>query len=202
LDDWLLQHLYEDLTTDGLPIGSTTAAATYSLGVSDKAVGSGSSIGLLTYGSPQMTLVDLSGSSPSATNITLPNPVNSFSAFGAYTASQWLVGNAFGVVFDGNTVATTPRYFGYGAVTSIAGSPNNVAIATASGKILLYDPTGKTQLGSVNFLAGKIQMSSDGSTLAALASNERAHYEPDATLNIYSLPSFTVVNGRRLGNCT
>jgi len=139
-----------------------------------------------------MTFVDLSGASPSSTDLTLPAAVTYLSTFGAYSSSQWVVGDSWGILLDGTTATTTPRYFGYGAVTSIAGSSNNIAIATAIGKILLYDPTGATQQGAINFQSGKLELSSDGSILAASAFSNASQYQTDRTLNLYSLPSLAV----------
>ncbi|MGB8096134.1 MAG: hypothetical protein WCF17_03190, partial [Terracidiphilus sp.] len=171
-------------------IGNTTPVATYTVSPIDSPVETGSTLAILSETTPQLTVIDLSGASPSATNYTLPAPLNYLSAFGAYSSSQWVVGNQSGVLLDGATASSsTPRYFDYGAVFGIAGSSSNIAIATASGQILLYDSTGATRQGAIDFLSGDLKLSSDGSVLAAGAYGGYDQYVPDRSLNIYSLPS-------------
>ncbi|MGA9427830.1 MAG: Ig domain-containing protein, partial [Terracidiphilus sp.] len=173
-------------------IGNATPVATYTLGgtTTDLPVATGSTLAILHVQMPAVTVIDLSGATPSATNYNLPAPLSVLSAFGAYSSSQWVVGNQNGVLLDGATASSaTPRYFDYGAVFSIAGSSNNIAIATAIGEILLFDPTGATQQGAIDFLSGQLELSSDGSVLAAGAYAGFSQYLPDRTLNIYSLPS-------------
>jgi hypothetical protein len=84
--------------------------------------------------------------------------------------------------------SATPRYLGgVGAALSIAGSSDNVAIATGSGQIFYLDPASTTPQGSVSLTSGNVQLSSDGSVLAAWS-------QDGSLLNIYSLPSGTVSN--------
>jgi hypothetical protein len=97
------------------------------------------------------------------------------------------------VLVDGSTLASTPRYFGYGAAFSIAGSAYRVAIATASGTILYFDARTKTLEGTIPFQSSHLEMSSDGTVLAAAANREDFQYHPDRTLNVYSLPAATVI---------
>jgi hypothetical protein len=70
---------------------------------------------------------------------------------------------------------------------SIAGSSNNVAIATGSGRVFYFDPADTTPQGSVNLTSANVQLSSDGSLLGASS-------QDGSLLNIYSLPSGTVSN--------
>jgi hypothetical protein len=193
--DWIWSLGAWNTSTNSYPlsvyaIGNNTPAATYPVG--DEPYTSGLFIAINEQ-SNGITLIDLSGASPVSTDYTLPTPAYNWSAFGAYSASQWIVGNDSGVLLDGATANTTPRYFGYGAVTGLAASPNNIAIATAIGQILLYDPIGTTQQGTIPFLSGQLELSSDGSVLAAGAYGGFNQYGPDRTLNIYSLPSQSII---------
>ena len=174
-------------------VGNGTPVATYTLNTGDSIAATGSTLAIVRSGTPSVTVIDLSGASPSATPYTLPSQESSLSAFGAYSSTQWAVGNTLGVLLDGATVSTTPRYFDYGAATAIAGSPSNMAIATASGQILLYNSTGTTQQGTIDFFSGKVELSSDGSVLAASAYSAFTPYATDLTLNIYSLPSQAIL---------
>ena len=147
---------------------------------------------MLPYGTGGASILDLSGSSPALTTAALPVAYNT--AFAATSPTQWAVGNVRGVVLDGASVATTPRYFGYGNALSMSGAPGEVAIATASGKILVYNPSAQTLVTTINFTSSKLALSSDGTVLAAKANDLDAQYEPDRTLNIYSLPGGAVAD--------
>jgi hypothetical protein len=144
-------------------------------------------------GSPSVSVVDLSGSTPVKSDY--PLPIAYESAYGATSASQWLVGNTHGVLVDGASTSTTPRYFGTGQVWSMAGSTNLVAIATANGAISYYSPssTSTTPVGTISFSSSKIALSSDGTILAAMANANDYQYESDRTLKIFSLPSGNLI---------
>lgn len=175
------------------PIGATTPTATYTLSADTAVIPSGSTLGLLPYGTAAASTLDISGSTPTlSTAVTLP--VAYESAFAALSPAQWAVGNQHGVVLDGPSAASTPRFFGYGNAFSIAGAPGRAAIATAIGKILDYDPASATILTTINFTSSKLALSTDGTVLAAKASDIDSQYEPDRTLNIYSLPAGTVTS--------
>ncbi len=140
------------------PVGSTTPTTTCTcsnLGTLGVVAPFGSTVGLLPYGTPTAYILDLSGPTPTITQSTLP--VTYDSVFAATSPTQWVVGNANGVVLDGASVAATPRFFGYGNVFSMAGAPGSVAIATAIGKILLYAPSSQALTGSIDFSSSKLK---------------------------------------------
>lgn len=170
-------------------VGNATPVATYAAGVLDSIAPSGSFFAILRYEASTMQVIDLSGASPAATDHHLPDAAFQPEAFGAYSSSQWMVGNVTGVVLDGASLSGTARYFGYGSATGIAGSPSSIAVATSAGSILLFDATGAMQQESIKFLSGKLAMSADGAVLAASASGRFSQYVPDRSLNTYSLPS-------------
>jgi hypothetical protein len=174
-------------------IGSTSAAASYPL-VVEFVKGSGTTIGAIPNGGAAISVIDLSGSSPTKVDHDLPIAFGAVgTAYAARSASQWVVGNEHGVVLDGASLSSTARYFGLGVVWSIAGADNLVAIAVASGKILLMNPNDFTLEGTINFSASKLQVSSDGSVLAAMA-NANDPVESDRTLNVFSLPTGSLTN--------
>ena len=102
------------------------------------------------------------------------------------------MGNEHGVLLDGTSLSSTPRYFGQGAAWSIAGASSSVAISTAIGKISVFDPYQSTLEETINFSSGKLALSTDGSVLGAFANANDDQYETDRTLNFYSLPSENV----------
>ena len=173
------------------PIGSTTPAANYSIGLIPTITASGTTVGALEYGSGQLSVVDLSGSSPTRADYTLPQ-LAYLNAFGAASASQWFTGTQRGVLVDGASISSQTRYFGYGAVFGIATTPNVTAVSTAIGKLLLFNPSTGEQMAAIDTFAGKVRLSADGSVLAAAAEAFDAQYLPDRSLTFYSLPSATV----------
>jgi hypothetical protein len=105
-----------------------------------------------------------------------------------------MVGNSYGVLLDGASLSGTPRYFGQGAAWSIAGAANSAAISTAIGNILVFDPYQSTLEEKINFSSGKVSLSADGTVLGASAEANDNSWEPDRTLNFYSLPSENVIS--------
>jgi hypothetical protein len=167
------------------PVGGTAPAASFQ--ANGAVMPSGNTICIAPA-----SVIDLSGATPVRTDFALPSPVISISAYAATTASQWIVGNINGVVLDGASVSSTPRYFGTGQAWSMAGSVNLVAVATANGSISYYSPSSSpaSLVGTINFPSTKIALSSDGSVLAAMANaNPLGQYSYDRTLKIFSLPS-------------
>ena len=185
-------------------VGSSNPTTTYSLldQPPAKAVPSGMLIGLVGY--PKSSIIDLSGALPSKVDYPVPAILGTWlyndqiltppQLFAAVSNTQWVIGNDLGVLFDGASQVSSPRYFGYGAALSIAGGGNTAAIATATGPILIYDVTGPTLKETINFPAGKLALSSDGSVLGASGLGNYDQYYDDKTLNFYSLPSTNVIS--------
>lgn len=172
-------------------VGSSSPETSYYLSTGAQLVPAGATIGVLNYGAGSVSVVDLSGVTPVKADYTVP--VAYLSAYGA-TSSVWLIGNEHGVLLDGANLGSAPRYFGLGQAWSIAGALGRVAISTASGSILMFDPATGTAEGSISFSSGKLSLSTDATLLAAFANANDAQYEPDRTLKIYSLPSASLVN--------
>ena len=179
------------------PIGSTTPALTTApftgSGSGDPILAaSGTSLEyVLGSGSNTVSIFDLSGAAPVETDYTIPPPFNHgeqavLYPFAAVSSAQWVAGANNGVILDGASLSkSTPRYFGNGNALSIAGSADKVAIATGDGQITWFNPADTTPQGSISLTSQEVQLSSDGSVLAAMS-------EDDALINVYSLPSATV----------
>ncbi len=148
---------------------------------------------LLAFGSNSNTVcvIDLSGAAPSEVVYTLPFAGAGF--YAAVSASQWVIGSGFGILLDGASLAGTPRYFGYGQALSIAGNANQIAIATASGRILYFNAVTLALEGTIQFSSTQLALSPDGSILAATPSPLSS--PPTQSLNIYSLPSGSLLYG-------
>ena len=178
---------------DIYPIGSETPALSINGDPETFVVTSGTRLGILdSTGAPQISVIDLSGTIPLRTNYAAP--VAHLATFAASSSSQWIVGNSYGVLLDGASLPGTPRYFGQGAAWSIAGAANSAAVSTAIGNILVFDPYQSTLEEKINFSSGKVSLSADGTVLGASAEANDYVYEPDRTLNFYSLPSENVIS--------
>jgi hypothetical protein len=140
----------------------------------------------------QVTIIDLSGATPARTDSA--TPVSKGIAFAGISPTQWLSGTSYGVIFDGASGLTTPRYLGYGQVWSIAGTGTRFAISTASGRILLYDSTTNTLEGTIQDFSSKFVLSADGTVLAALGDTALGSRSSDLSAKVYSLPGGGVVS--------
>jgi hypothetical protein len=114
------------------------------------------------------------------------------SAFAAQSAGRWLVGNQYGVVFDGSSSIASPRTLTLGSTWSVAAGTNFISVATASGKIFYFNATDDSQAGSIDFATSQLYASADGTVLAAMATTHSA--STDRTVNVYSLPSGNPIN--------
>jgi hypothetical protein len=166
---------------------SSSPTATFHPGAIASVVPSGLTLGIIDPETAAVTVIDLSGSNPNTTNFNVP--IAYMSAFAGISGSQWLVGDRWGVLLDGKSIAGIPRYLGYGAAWSIAGSSGLAAVATASGVILYFDAATNARKGMINFASSQIALSSDGSVLAAAGDQFDDQYHSDWSINVYSLPS-------------
>ena len=140
-----------------------------------------------------ISIIDLSGTTPVKSDQVLP--IAPITTFAATSPTQWLAGTGYGVLFDGASSPTTPRYLDYGAAFSIAGSASRIAVATASGRILLFDATSQALLATIQQFSGNVQLSADGTVLAAGSDIYGVGPSPDTTLStIYSLPGESVLS--------
>lgn len=191
---WTFQSdLYPDYPITIYSIGSETPAQTYNTSVISTVVPSGSTIGILNYGAGQASVIDLSGSTPIENDYN-NIPLAYLQSYAAASSSDWVIGNKNGALLDGASLSSIPRYFGYGAAWSIAGTTGTVAVSTAIGQILVFNPSGPALDETINFSSGQLALSSDGTVLGASAEANDAQYEPDRTLNFYSLPSGSVIS--------
>jgi hypothetical protein len=187
---WITKPDFPSDEMDVYAVGGATPEQVFHFPLGSAYEPSGNTIGILQQGMPAMSVVDLSGSAPVRLDFSIP-PIANLNSFAAASASQWIVGNFHGVMVDGASLASTRRYFGFGAVFDIVGSSNVAVVSTAIGEILVLNPATATQTQAIEFFAGKLGLSSDGSVLAAAAEALDSVYVPDRTLNLYSLPSTT-----------
>lgn len=160
---------------------SSTPAASFAVGALATGIPSGTSIGVANE-SNVFSVIDLSGTTPTKTDYTLPAGTNEQNPlYAASSSSQWMLGSA-SLLLDGASLGGTPRYLDYGQALSIAGSNGSIAVATASGVIVYFDAGTLTQEGQIPYPASyyaTLLLSSNGSFLAESS---------QGTANIYSLP--------------
>jgi len=150
---------------------------------------------VLTMLDTAVHIIDLSGATPVKTNYpTTPLSPSNFQ-FAAASAQQWVIGTYDGAVLDGVTLANaTPRFFDYGSILALAGSPSRLAVATASGQTLVFDTSDWSLVKRLRQgLFAKIQVSADGGVLATLGANTFGSLL-QSPLQTISLPSGTVIN--------
>jgi hypothetical protein len=176
---------------DVYAIGSETPTFTAIADSLAMAIPSGNSIGLLDVGTGHVSVINLSGSTPSQADYS--DPIAYLIAFGADGSTHWLIGNQHGAVVNGPSLSTTPRYLGYGQAWSIAGSSAHAAVSTASSTIQVFDPSVPSLEQTIGFSSSKLALSSDGTVLGAAANANDAQYKTDRTLNFYSLPSAAII---------
>jgi hypothetical protein len=166
----------------------TTPVASYPC--SGSVIASASTLGVFNSASNTVCVIDLSGMAPTEAVYTVPI-ATAGGLYAAASASQWVIGLGEGVLIDGASLSGTPRFFGYGAVLSVAGNASQIAIATASGVILYFNAVTLAQEGTIQLSSTQLALSPDGSILAAAPS---ALSNPaNQSLNIYSLPSASLL---------
>ena len=159
-------------------------------GISSLIFPSGTTIGIVSQVQGQVTVFDLSGSTPASAVYTVP--MDYLYAYGATSSTEWFAADESGVVFDGASLSSQPRFLTLGAARSIAGGAGYFSVATASGEIFNYDANSDALVGTIPFSSAQLSLSSSGTVLAALAHSDYSQYEPDVSVNIYALPAGTV----------
>jgi hypothetical protein len=178
----------------GLAIYQVGASSpTLTVPVTGTVVPSGTTIGILSSGAGQVSVVDLSGSTP-VVSAAQSVPTINLSTYAATSPSAWVIGNSGGVILDGTSLSGQPRYLSLGGVWSIAGGTSYVSVAVESGSIFIFNPTTNAQIGTISLMASQLSASTDGTVLAAVYDFLDGGIEPDRNLNVYSLPSGSLIN--------
>ncbi len=183
---WVRQAGALDVYTVG---SSGSPSASYSLGSLGQFEVSGTTLATWRYGEPEVTIVDLAAGLSPGVDVDLP--IAYLKAFAATAPDRWIIGNRSGVLADGSN--PTLRYLALGAARSIAGSAARFAVATSSGVIKYFDSTTLEEQGTISFSSSDLELSGDGSVLAALANTSDAQYSADRSVKVFSLPSGTTV---------
>lgn len=184
--NWLWTTSAATLDVFAIATGSTPAVS-FTIDPLATEIPSGTTLAV-TSSSGTWSIIDLSGTTtPTKTDYTLPTGIGA-SEYAASSTSEWMLGGG-SLLLDGASLGGTPRYFDYGAVSSIAGSAGSIAVATSSGRIVYFDAGTLAQEGVISYPASTVLLSSDGSVLAAVGAKQYDHYD----VNIYSLPGGTLL---------
>jgi hypothetical protein len=168
---------------------SASPAASYDFVTAFTAVPSATTVGALTISG--VSVIDLAGVAP--VKVDFASPVAS-DIYSATSPTDWVIGNREGVVADVATSPGAPRYFGFGDALDVVAGEQFFAVATASGRIVYFDSSTLDQEGVIDFFARKLELSADGTVLAAGTIGDNGqYYRTDRTLKIFSLPSGTEV---------
>jgi hypothetical protein len=193
---WTYTSPLTELNVYKVGVTGTSPAPSYTLPASQNAEGAlfptPTALGALTdsgSGTGTLVVVDLSNSATLSTT-SYTTPPDQLTAYGA-AGSTWLVGNTYGVLYDGASYGGTPRYMDYGLVTAIAGSAPTFALATASSRILYYNASTNALVGTISQPASDLQLSADGTVLAA-APGFAFMLAPNQVVDIWSLPAATL----------
>ena len=176
---------------------SALPTASYSFYETSPLAASGPALAVFDGATPgSVSVIDLSGSAPTKSTYTLT--VDALQSFAAVSASQWLVGNHYGVLLDGSPLPSPARLFDYGQVWSIAAGGNRVALSTASGRLISFDTTTNTLEQTITQQGAELAMSADGSVLAAAVYHYPFLYgdsfTSDRSVYVYAMPAATVIN--------
>jgi hypothetical protein len=135
-------------------------------------------------------LYTLATASGTTFNLPVRRDVSSY-AQGA--GSDWVLGLEEGVLVDGPSLAATPRFFAAGKARAIAAGTAYTSVATASGRVFVFDSATKAAVGVLNLDAEDIKASADGVTLAAVPWVE-GPYVTDIGIRIFALPGTSPVH--------
>lgn len=165
--------------------GGAASVADYPLNTgSPTVILSGSTVAFPAPGTAGISIVDVSGTSPTKQDFPARDP--RLWSFAALSPSEWVYGTSSGVML-GELSAATPQLYSYGRVVHTAGSAARFSAVTTSGYILNFDAASRTLENTIDFPSSKLQLSQDGTVLAAGNSNLQS------SLRVYALPARMVI---------
>jgi hypothetical protein len=178
---------------DVYPVGnSATPAASFSVTqFADVIRPSNGTLAIWYSGRPRISIIDLAQPTPTRTDIATLHPAHG--GFASRNATEFWVGTADGVLLHKSGAAPFEPY-NLGAVLSTAANGNTIAIALDVGTIRLYDAQTLAFEDEIAFRSDHLEISADGSILAARATDVDAQGGLSHRLRVYSLPSKTIVN--------
>lgn len=132
--------------------------------------------------SAPVSIVDLSGTTP--VEIQVAPPVSAGRLFGARDGSSWAYADDQFVVRNLPGGGNPSHVYGAGAVRGIVGAGGRAAVATADGKVRVFDVQTRALLTTIDALDPRLALTANGSTLIILSRSGT-----DRSVRFYSLPS-------------
>lgn len=189
--NWFWTYRYPAAQIDVYAVGASSApTATYPLSGNPNIIASNGTIGILPYGSTDVSIVDLSGGAPLKNDFTGPSYY--FGAYAAADKDDWAVGAMLGVMLGEFTA--TPQLYSYGEAQDIDANANDIVVATASGHILDFDAQTRAVKRDIDYAASKVELSADGASVVAAPLYGSNLFSPVKNLRVYSLASGALLN--------
>jgi hypothetical protein len=164
-----------------------TPAATFS-GINMTLFPSATTLGIYDSVPNVFRLYNLATASGVSYNLPIRRDVLSY----AQGTGAWVLGLEDGVVANGPSLATAPRFLTAGRARAIAAGTQFTSVATASGRVFVFDSSTKASVATLMLDAEDIKSSADGVTLAVLPWVE-GPYVTDLGIRIYSMPAISPV---------
>lgn len=167
-----------------------TPAATYTLAAFSSIHPGLNSLAILERFTSHFSIVDLSGATPGKVDwiSSIVEPIR----FDATSATEWSLGNEHGVVdavYNG-----LENIYARGAVRSIAGTATRSAVSTSSGRVLVFNSqTLALEYEFTALSAAKLELSDDGTRLAAGPDSSALEFAGDRSVRLYDLPGQTLL---------
>lgn len=160
----------------------------------EKVIGTASSIGLLEFGHPVLSIIDLSVTPPTVTVHEGSGPY--LESYDADADGNWTTGNDSGVVNYGS-LTNQPVKLNFGKIRNIFGDKNgNFAIATSSGEVIMYELVNEEMVQTDSYPkdSDKVKISEDGAYIAIKGNASDAQFSTqDQSINIYETSTYTLV---------
>jgi hypothetical protein len=160
----------------------------------DKVIGTESSIGLLEFGHPVLSIIDLSVVPPTVTVHEGSGPY--LESYDADADGNWTTGNDSGVVNYGS-LTNPPIKLNVGKIRNMFGDKNgNFAIATSSGEVIMYELVNEEMIKIYSYPkdSDKVKISEDGAYIAIKGTASDAQFSTqDQSINIYETSTHTLV---------
>lgn len=172
---------------------NSTVILKYPLSVSTKVFPSVQTIGIIPYGSPRFSIIELVSSEPLLTTREGSGPY--LLNYNSDKEGNWATSNNSGVVNYG-TLTSQPVTLNLGKIRSLYGNINgHCAVATASGNVLVYHMK-ETIIETVDTFivnSSKVKLSDDGKYLFCGNSSFYPFWEGDLSLSVYDVESHQLI---------
>lgn len=183
--DWFWTHSWAPKFVKIYRVGASTApTSSFNFTYLTQVIPGKGAIGALDYNDDWLSVIDLSGATP--VRVDFRPPTQDLRVFSAASPDDWVIGTSLGVMM-GEASASPPQIYAQGQAQSIVADNDTVVVATAAGKILQYDADNRALVRTIDYPASRLEMSPDGTRVAAAPTRMSLLYAPNRNLRMYSL---------------